>query len=87
MKMIPSSLNLDAYFAIARFNAAFEIPYPTNVSKLFLFATIGDPAVVEIVRHFFVVPARRRGRKALMVWMGPMVFVLNYEHHTLVKIL
>ncbi len=47
------------------------------MAKLLLFATLGEPAVVEIVKHFLVEPARRRGRKALMVWIGPRVLVLN----------
>ena len=39
--------------------------------------TLGEPSVVEIEIHFFVLPARSKGRNALMVWMGPIVFVLN----------
>jgi hypothetical protein len=77
INITPSDLNLAAYLAMARLTPALDMPYPKKLAKFVADATAGEPAVVEMVRHFLVLPERRSGRKAFVAWIGPIVFVLN----------
>lgn len=73
----PSFLNSAAYFATTIFAAAFEIEYAGKYGDSDCNVQSRSPAPELIVITFLIVPARRRGRKALMVCATPMTLVSN----------
>ena len=77
--MSPSSLYFVAYLTAAMFNALFDIAYPENLVTPVFRANFADPRPDPIIMHFFVIPARRSGRNALITWIVPRVFVLYFD--------
>lgn len=81
-KVKPSSRRLTAYSATSMFTAALEIGYCGFTLRPEMRTTSVAASPVEIVMTFFVWPARRRGRKALIVCATPTTFVRNCHRVT-----
>ena len=76
MTMNPSSLSLRANFVVAMRPAAFVMPYPTMFTMLRVRVRVGSDAPEPMTMIFFVFDARRRGRNAVMPWIGPRLLTL-----------
>ena len=73
----PWSFKAVAYLATTMFTAAFEMEYDVLLGTFTSSVKRVEPKPDVMTRTFFVSPARRRGRKALMVCVTPITLVLN----------
>ena len=76
-KVKPSGSSAAAYSATSMFSAAFEIGYCGFLLNPDRTITSMSASPVESVTTFLIGPARRSGRKALIVCATPATFVRN----------
>ncbi len=74
-----SSWSLRANFVVAMTAAAFVIPYAAMFTMLRVWTAWRSPAPEPMTTIFFMLDARRKGRKAVMLWIGPRLLILNYR--------
>ena len=79
-KTNPSSLCLGsaAYFAIVAFAAVLEMVYAAKYVISESLMNLESAAAVVSAMTFFVLPARSKGRKVLMVWASPITLTENF---------
>ena len=77
--MKPSSFSFRANFVVAIVAAAFDIPYATVCPEPKPRVALRSPAAEPMTTIVFLSDARRRGRNAVIAWMGPRLFTLNYR--------
>ena len=74
----PSSLSMIANLVAAMTAAAFVIPYAAILAVPRAWTALTSPAPEPMTMIFLVFDARRRGRKAVILWTGPRLLTLNY---------